>query len=197
MTARDALLTLERLRSATGADAAARKRACLAVLARRSLRGARAVERLHEALCFLRASPDDAEVLADVIAMLARFERRPDLRRNAYALENSGIAGTAIRFTFYAGTARWLAARWGNRLTVDWKAFASRRTRTAASVSRGPFRRFTQPRTPRSSSSRPGVSEKSEMSGRTRSSAPRLAKAFQSTVRRFPHRAASQRAVPA
>jgi len=126
MTARDALLTLERLRSATGADAAARKRACLAVLARRSLRGARAVERLHEALCFLRASPDDAEVLADVIAMLARFERRPDLRRNAYALENSGIAGTAIRFTFYAGTARWLAARWGNRLTVDWKAFASR-----------------------------------------------------------------------
>ncbi len=126
MTGRDALLTLERLRSATGEAAAAQKRACLAVLARRSLRGARAVERLHEALCFLRAYPDDAEVLADVTAMLARFGRRADLRRNRRALENTGIAGTAIRFPFYAGTARWLAVRWGERLAVDWKAFANR-----------------------------------------------------------------------
>ncbi|MGZ6989197.1 MAG: hypothetical protein ACXVH0_09580, partial [Thermoanaerobaculia bacterium] len=126
MTGRDALLTLERLRTAAGGDAAAQKRACLAVLARRSLRGARAVERLHEALCYLRAYPDDPEVLAAVTAMLASFPRRADLRRHRRALESTGIAGTAIRFTFYAGTARWLAARWGNRLTVDWKAFASR-----------------------------------------------------------------------
>ena len=126
MTAREALLTLERLRSATGGAAAAQKRACLAVLARRYVRGARAVERLHEALCFLRAYPDDAGVLADVTAMLASFSRRSDLRRHAHALESTGIAGTAIRFSFYAGTARWLAARWGNRLTVDWKAFANR-----------------------------------------------------------------------
>jgi hypothetical protein len=90
------------------------------------VRGARAVERLHEALCFLRAHPDDAGVLADVTAMLASFSRRSDLRRHAHALESTGIAGTAIRFSFYAGTARWLAARWGNRLTVDWKAFANR-----------------------------------------------------------------------
>ncbi|HEX2799189.1 MAG TPA: hypothetical protein VHQ44_05905, partial [Thermoanaerobaculia bacterium] len=126
MKARDALLMLERLRTATGGNVAAQKRTCLAVLARRSLRGARAVERFHEALCYLRAYPDDAEVLADVTAMLARFPRRADLRRHRRALEGTGIAGTAIRFTFYAGTARWLAARWGNRLTVDWKAFANR-----------------------------------------------------------------------
>jgi hypothetical protein len=126
MTAREALLALERLRTAAGEAAAERKRACLAVLTRRSLRGARAVERLHEALCFLRAYPDDAGVLADVVAMLARFRSRADLRRNRRALESTGIAGTAIRFAFYAGTARWLAARWGDRLTVDWKAFRNR-----------------------------------------------------------------------
>ena len=126
MTARDALRALEDLRTATGDDAAARRRACLAVLARRSLRGARAVERLHEALCFLRAYPDDAGILAEAGAMLAGFSRRPDLRRHARALENTGIAGTAIRFPFYAGTARWLAERWGDRLTVDWRAFANR-----------------------------------------------------------------------
>ena len=76
MTAREALLTLERLRSATGGAAAAQKRACLAVLARRSLRGARAVERLHEALCFLRAYPDEAGVLAAVERALETFEAR-------------------------------------------------------------------------------------------------------------------------
>jgi hypothetical protein len=126
MTAREALATLERLRSAHGDEAAAAKKACLTALARRSLRGARAVERLHEALCFLRAYPDDAELLALVTAMLARFESRPDLRRYRRALADTGIAGTAIRFPFFAGTARWLAARWGDRLTVDWKAFTSR-----------------------------------------------------------------------
>jgi hypothetical protein len=123
MTAREALATLERLRSTHGDEAAAVKKACLAALARRSLGGARAVERFHEALCFLRAYPDDAELLGLVTAMLTRFGKRPDLRRHRRALADTGIAGTAIRFPFFAGTARWLAARWGDRLTVDWKAF--------------------------------------------------------------------------
>ena len=54
------------------------------------------------------------------------FRGAPISAATRRALESTGIAGTAIRFTFYAGTARWLAARWGNRLTVDWKAFANR-----------------------------------------------------------------------
>lgn len=126
MTAREALASLERLRPAYGSGAAAAKTACLTVLARRSLGSARAVERLHEALCFLRAYPDDTGILALVKVMLACFERRPDLRRHRRALEGTGIAGTAIRFPFFAGTARWIAARWGDRLTVDWKAFSNR-----------------------------------------------------------------------
>jgi hypothetical protein len=126
MNAREALARLEGLRNARGQEAAAAKKACLAVLARRPVGTARAVERLHEALCFLRAYPDDAEVLASVVAMLAGFARRPDLRRHHRALEGTGIAGTAIRFPFFAGTARWLAARWADRLTVDWKAFSNR-----------------------------------------------------------------------
>src|SRR5512140_3625663 len=107
MNAREALAKLEELRNARGEEAAAAKKACLAVLARRSAGTARAVTRLHEALCFLRAYPDDAEVLQRVVAMLAGFARRPDLRRHARALEGTGIAGTAIRFPFFAGTARW------------------------------------------------------------------------------------------
>ena len=126
MNAKEALARLEGLRNARGEEAAGAKQACLAVLARRPVGTARAVERLHEALCFLRAYPDDAGVLARVSSMLARFARRPDLRRHRRALRVSGIAGTAIRFPFFAGTARWLAARWADRLTVDWKAFSNR-----------------------------------------------------------------------
>jgi hypothetical protein len=126
MNAREALARLEGLRNTRGKEAADAKKACLAILARRPAGTARAVERLHEALCFLRAYPDDAEVLARVAAMLAGFARRPDLRRHRRALRDTGIAGTAIRFPFFAGTARWLAARWADRLTVDWKTFTNR-----------------------------------------------------------------------
>lgn len=126
MNAKEALARLESLRNARGEKETAAKKACLEVLARRSAGSARAVERLHEALCFLRAYPDDAEVLARVSALLAGFARRPDLRRHARALEDTGIAGTAIRFPFFAGTARWLAARWADRLGVDWKVFSNR-----------------------------------------------------------------------
>ncbi len=126
MNAREALARLESLRNARGQEAAAAKKACLGILARRPVGTARAVKRLHEALCFLRAYPDDPSVLASVVSMLAGFALRADLRRHRRALEDTGIAGTRIRFPFFAGTARWLAARWAGRLTVDWKAFTNR-----------------------------------------------------------------------
>jgi len=79
---------------------------------------------LHDLLCFLRAFPDDADVLARATRMLAAFERRRDLRRHRDALADSGIAGTMTTFPFFAPTARWLARRWGEHLTVDWSDVA-------------------------------------------------------------------------
>ncbi len=121
MTAAAALRALEGARTERGPAAAARRLEAMDVLAGARLATAKQVERLHEALCFLRAYPDDAAVLARAAALLARFARRPDLRRHRAALEDSGIAGTRTRFPFFAGTARWLAARWGDRLHVDWR----------------------------------------------------------------------------
>jgi hypothetical protein len=112
---------LERLRMEFGGDAAGRKLACLAALERATLRSAGAVRRLHEALCFLRAYPDDAAVLARAERMLAAFARRADLRRHADELADSGIAGTAIRYPFFAETAFWLARRFPRELHVDWE----------------------------------------------------------------------------
>ena len=58
------LIRLERLKDRFGAAFAARKLVALNELTHSRLRTARAVERLHEAVCFVRAYPDDRRVLA-------------------------------------------------------------------------------------------------------------------------------------
>jgi hypothetical protein len=118
-----ALRRLARLRLEFGPEAAAEKGALLAALERRTLASAREVLRLHEALCFLRAYPDDVTLLAQVERLLARFERRRDLRRFRRQLADSGIEGTVFHYPFFSETARWLARRWPERLTIDWKTF--------------------------------------------------------------------------
>jgi hypothetical protein len=115
----DPLRALEKLRNVHHAASGREKRPLLQVLERLRLRSAAEVERLHEILCFLRAYPDDARTLARVSRMLRRFAHRADLRRYADALENTGIAGTAIRFPFFWPTALWLARNWPRRLTLD------------------------------------------------------------------------------
>jgi hypothetical protein len=114
------LRELERLATEFGGGVAAARLSSLRALARAKLPTARDVRRLHEVLCFLHAYPDDARVLAQVRRMLGAFARRRDLARHRRALENSGIAGTPIRFRFFAPMAGWLARHWPGHLTVDW-----------------------------------------------------------------------------
>jgi hypothetical protein len=120
------LKRLEGLKDAYGNDARALKLELLRQLDRRRLATARQVHRLHEVLCFLRAYPDDRALLAQVEQMLAGFAARADLRRHRGALADSGIAGTEIRYRFYWSTARWLARRWADRLSIDWREFGNR-----------------------------------------------------------------------
>ena len=120
------LRALERVRADYGGGAAATKLSLLHGLAARRLETAGQVVRLHEALCFLRAYPDDRRVLAQVERMLARFDRRRDLARHRARLASTGIAGTEIRFRFFAAMANWLARRWPRQLAVDWKQFDHR-----------------------------------------------------------------------
>lgn len=95
-------------------------RATVQRLSARRLASARAVHRLHEAACRLRAYPEDASDLALAQRVLSGFARREDVRRHAEALADSGIAGTPIRYRFFWPMARWLAARHPKLLTIDW-----------------------------------------------------------------------------
>ncbi len=113
------LAALERSRLDFGIAAAQAKLALLKQLAHTRLGSARGVMRLHEALCYIRAYPDNPAVLEQVQAMLAAFDRRSDLRAHRHTLADSGIAGTAIHCRFFAGQAQWLAQRWPDKLQLD------------------------------------------------------------------------------
>jgi len=120
------LKRLEAVRETFGEDAAAEKLALLKGLARRRLPTTGKVLRLHEALLFLRAYPDDEAVLDQTERMLRGFARRGDLKRHRAELADSGIAGTTTFFRFYWFMARWLAHRCPDRLHVDWAEFENR-----------------------------------------------------------------------
>lgn len=117
-----ALRRLEALRLDFGPGQGDAKRAMLRVLARTRLGSRQAVLRLHEQLCFMRAYPDDRALLGQVTAMLQGFSRRADLRRHAATMDDTGIAGTRIRYRFYWPTLRRLAALWPRQLAIDWEA---------------------------------------------------------------------------
>jgi hypothetical protein len=56
--------------------------------------------------------------------MLARFERRADVRRASDELADTGVAGADLYFRFYWLTAIWLVERGlGPQLTIDWDSF--------------------------------------------------------------------------
>ena len=115
-----ALRRLVALKGEYGPGLAGERLALLRALERGRLATAAQVRELHERLCFLHAYPDDAAVFAQVARMLSSFGRRADLGRHRAALQDSGIAGTDTFYRFTPATARWLAARWGDRLSVDW-----------------------------------------------------------------------------
>jgi hypothetical protein len=120
MTTARALASLAAIRSTYGTPAARVRLDLLRALEHANLRTAAEVIGLHELLCFLHAYPDDDEVFAQVSRMLQRFSTRPDLRRHHRRLVSTGIAGTDTVYPFGFSTARWLAARCGEQLSVEW-----------------------------------------------------------------------------
>jgi hypothetical protein len=117
------LRALEELKLRHEEGDAARKLALVSSLAKQRFPTARDLERFHEALCFLRAFPDDPALLRAVERELSRFARRRDLARHRDLLADTGIAGTETGFAFFAPTASWLVRRFPERIAIDWDRF--------------------------------------------------------------------------
>ncbi|MDH3282558.1 MAG: hypothetical protein OEQ18_15720, partial [Gammaproteobacteria bacterium] len=116
----------ERLKLTYGAGVSDEKLSILTALEWNQLPGANDVLRLHELLCFMRAYPDNGEVLSAVERMLIGFARRQDFIRHRGSLADTGIAGTPIYFSFYWQTAEWLCERWPNAISIDWGEFKNK-----------------------------------------------------------------------
>jgi hypothetical protein len=115
-----ALRALDALKYEYGPGVGDAKREALQAAWAVRLRTAPQVRALHEVLCFWRAYPDDRALLSEVERLLAVFGRRPDVRRHHEVLLNSGISGTDIVYPFSRVTTRWIAERWGDRLSIEW-----------------------------------------------------------------------------
>ncbi len=114
---------LAELKHSYGGDAAAAKLAALREADRVTLADSDQVLELHETLCYWRAYPDDAEVLAETERQLAAFESRKDLRRFRAELADSGVAGTDLWFCFYWLMAIRLLERWPEHVQIEWGDF--------------------------------------------------------------------------
>jgi hypothetical protein len=106
-------------------DEAARrvKKAALTELARRTIRAPHQLKKLHAATSYLLAYPDDEEIFRLAGDLFDAFGTRtaalPAAGRDA--LENSGIAGTAVRLDFSYDVAAWLAAC--PDVDIDWDRY--------------------------------------------------------------------------
>jgi hypothetical protein len=119
---RDLLEELERLRLRCGPEHADEKAGLIRLLAGKRLASADEVLRLHETLVFIRAYPDDAEVLSAAEDALRGFSRRSDLLRFRRSLEDTGVAGTRMTYAFSFPMARWLTRRGPSRIVwKDWE----------------------------------------------------------------------------
>src|SRR4029450_7406786 len=80
--------------------------------------------RLHEALCFLQAYPDDARVLELVDRALEGFGSRvARLGSAGRRLHDSGIVGATLDYPFGYPMGRWLAARFPRDTEIAWSRF--------------------------------------------------------------------------
>lgn len=122
---RSLLQRLHELRNTFGPDCAAEKCRLLDQLAGMHIATLAGLQQLHSTLLFLRAFPDNAEILQRAAHALDIFHQRVDVLPKARreTLDDSGIAGTKIHYAYSLDVARWLVRHYPGRVAIDWDEF--------------------------------------------------------------------------
>ena len=121
---------LDKLKRPSDARGRARLAALLKQLERRRFRDADSLIRFHEILLFLRAYPQNVQLLRAAERILKTFSRRVEELRasgaETYQLEYgevSGIAGTGLSAVFTYDIVRWLARAHPRRVRLTWEGY--------------------------------------------------------------------------
>ena len=114
---------LHAVRNRYDAAASAEKKILLESLANSAVRSVDDLQRLHNALCFIRAFPDTRAHYRLAATQLAHFGKRIALQPATHrtALWDTGIAGTPVHYPFSFHVARWLTRRAHGAVTIDWE----------------------------------------------------------------------------
>ncbi|MBM3325194.1 MAG: hypothetical protein FJY66_05955, partial [Calditrichaeota bacterium] len=127
-SARELVMSLGDVIRRFGPPEAAAKEGILQELQNISIRNAKRLTEYHELLCFLRAYPDNPEILCMVESELQNFRERVIACLNAdesasAALLNTGISGTVVEYAYDFDMALWLAEKFPGAVTIDWETY--------------------------------------------------------------------------
>ena len=127
LATRDAVARLAELCPLFTAAASREKQQLLELLAGRRIRAAYLLRQLHGSLCYLCAFPDNGAIYrAARLALTAFAERVQALSDSQLALlEDSGIAGTRIRYPFAYANVAWLVGQFTEHVEIDWNSTES------------------------------------------------------------------------
>ena len=123
MTLHRSIADLVRSAGTFGADAAKRKLRLLTRIADGKRCSARDLLQLHDALCFLRAYPDNAQVLSAVeslIRLLRPWLHSLDIDPDSPLLENEGFPGAVTRYEFSLPLLQRMQPRFRDCFEIDW-----------------------------------------------------------------------------
>ena len=113
---------LFKIRNRFGRAASEEKLELLGLLDKVEARTCSELERLHAALCFIRAFPDTVAHYRQAQLQLDSIDDRvgkiPVALRSG--LWDSGIVGTPIHYSFSFEVASWMARRVPNTVSIDW-----------------------------------------------------------------------------
>lgn len=122
-TSRQSIHRLFEIRNRFDSAASRKKLELLQSLNDIKARTCRELQRLHSALCFIRAFPDTVAHYRQARYQLLSFENRvcrlPVAARSA--LWDSGIVGTPIHYAFSFEVASWMARRVPGAVSIDWE----------------------------------------------------------------------------
>lgn len=126
------LKELDGLKTVFSKGAANKKRRLLRALSRTEILEPDDLILYHETLMFMRAFPDNRDLLDASEAELQRFIDRVERCKEEYdgelpgELVDSGIAGTPYYYSYGFPMVSWFVDRFGDDLDIDWEAYDER-----------------------------------------------------------------------
>ena len=131
---------LDKLKTVFDQQSAQNKISLLKALSSKKITGNETLQACHDILCFMRAYPDNAGILAAIERELKFFSKRVEYYKNkardprAQWLGDSGIVNSSVSHTFSYELTTYLAKRFKELVEIDWDSYNEQGTDTISAI---------------------------------------------------------------